>query len=102
MSTSVTGATFDREVLTNDGPVLVDFWAPWCAPCHAVAPVLDQLAAEHQIKLVKVNFDEEPDLADRYGIQAIPNMVLFRNGRPVAQALGARPKPALAAALGLS
>jgi thioredoxin 1 len=102
MSVSATVRTFDTEVLTGEQPVLVDFWAPWCAPCRAVAPVVERLAQEHDLKLVKVNYDEEPEIAERYGIMAIPNIVLFRNGKPAAQALGARPQQALEIALGLS
>ena len=102
MSTTVTEATFTDEVLASDVPVLVDFWAPWCAPCRAVAPLLEALAHEHGLKLVKVNYDDEPGLADRYDVQAIPNMILFKDGRPASQVLGARPKPALAAAFGLT
>ena len=102
MSTTVTSATFPREVLESDVPVLVDFWAPWCAPCRAVAPLLDDIAQEHGLKLVKVSFDEEPELADRFAVQAIPTMILFENGHPAAHVLGARPKPALEAAFGLA
>ena len=101
MAVTVTGTTFDREVLASDVPVLVDFWASWCAPCLAVAPLLEALAAEHGLKLVKVSYDDEPALADRFGIQAIPNMILFKDGGPAAQVIGARPKAALAKAFGL-
>src|SRR3954447_1326479 len=102
MSVSATARTFDSEVLASEEPVLVDFWAPWCSPCRAVAPVVERLAQQHDLKLVKVNYDEEPEIAERFGIMAIPNIVLFRNGAPAAQAIGARPQKALEIALGLS
>ena len=102
MSNHVDGTSFDREVLAADGPVLVDFWAEWCMPCHAVAPVLEKIAAEHDLKLVKVNYDQEQELAYRYGVQSIPNIILFDDGVPKAQTTGARPQTALEQALGLA
>jgi thioredoxin 1 len=102
MTNRVTEATFEREVLAADRPVLVDFWADWCMPCHAVSPVLEQIAAERELKLVKVDYDREPRLAERYGVRSIPNMILFEDGEPSAQAIGALPKTELELALGLS
>src|ERR1044071_8713248 len=81
MATEVTDSTFETEVLQSGEPVLVDFWAEWCGPCHAVAPVLERIAEERSLKLVKVNIDENQDLALKYGIQSIPNMMLFENGQ---------------------
>jgi thioredoxin len=101
MANDVTEATFDNEVLESGEPVLVDFWAEWCGPCHAVAPVLERIAEERNLKLVKVNIDENQSLAMRYGIQSIPNMVLFENGQPKASAVGAMPKGMLERSLGL-
>jgi thioredoxin 1 len=100
---SVTEATFEQEVLSSDTPVVVDFWAEWCQPCHLVEPVLQQIAEERsgQLKLVKVNIDEEQGLAQRYGIASIPAMVLFKDGEPAAAAIGAQPKSALERSLGL-
>src|SRR5438477_544192 len=92
MATDVTDATFETEVLESGEPVLVDFWAEWCGPCHAVSPVLERIAEERNLKLVKVNIDENQELALRYGIQSIPNMILFENGQPKANAIGAMPK----------
>jgi thioredoxin 1 len=102
--TAVTTTTFDQEVLHSDTPVIVDFWAEWCGPCHAVAPVLDKIAAERdgELKIVKVNIDEEQDLAMRYGVVSIPTMILFRDGEPSAAAIGAQPKTALERSLGLA
>ena len=80
---------------------IVDFWAEWCGPCHAVAPVLEKIAEEQNLKLVKVNIDENQDLAMRYGVQSIPNMVLFEAGEPKASAVGAMPKGMLERSLGL-
>jgi thioredoxin 1 len=102
MATEVTDATFEQEVLQNDEPVLVDFWAEWCGPCHAVSPVLEKIAAEKNLKLVKVDIDENQQLALRYGVQSIPNMILFENGEPKASAIGAQPKGALERSLGLA
>jgi thioredoxin 1 len=104
MATAITEQTFEQEVLQNDTPVIVDFWAEWCGPCHAVAPVLDRIADERagDLKLVKVNVDEEPALAQRYGIVSIPTIILFQNGEPAAAAIGAQPKGALEKALGLA
>ena len=103
MATHVTTSTFEQEVLQSDKPVIVDFWAEWCGPCHAVAPVLDRIAEEHDdVKLVKVNIDDEQQLAMRYGIASIPTIVLFKNGEPAAAAIGAQPKSALERALGLA
>jgi len=100
---SVTEATFDTEVIQSDKPVIVDFWAEWCGPCHAVAPVLQKIADERtdELRLVKVNIDEEQGLALRYGVQSIPTIVLFKDGQPAAAAIGAQPKGALERALGL-
>ena len=104
MSTAVTEASFEQEVLQSEKPVIVDFWAEWCGPCHAVSPVLEKIADERQddVKLVKVNIDEEPTLAQKYGIVSIPTMILFRGGEPAAAAIGAQPKGALEKSLGLS
>jgi len=104
MSTAVTENSFEQEVLRSDTPVLVDFWAEWCGPCHAVSPVLDKIIDERDgdLKLVKVNIDEEQGLAMRYGVQSIPMMILFKEGQPTAAAVGAQPKPALERALGLN
>ena len=101
MATNATSETFNSEVLEADGKILVDFLAEWCGPCHAVAPVLDRIADEHQVKVVKVNIDEQQDLAQRYGVASIPFMVLFENGAPQASAVGAMPKGSLEKALGL-
>jgi thioredoxin 1 len=99
----VTEETFAQEVLESDTPVLVDFWAEWCGPCHAVLPILDRIVEERNgdLKLVKVNIDQEQGLAARYGVQSIPTMILFKGGEPAAAAIGAQPKPLLEKALGL-
>jgi len=99
----VTETTFDEQVLQSEKPVIVDFWAEWCGPCHAIAPVLERIAEERadELTLVKVNIDEEQGLAMRYGIQSIPTVVLFKDGQPAAAAIGAQPKTALERSLGL-
>ena len=102
MADTITTDTFDAEVLGSEGPVLVDFWADWCGPCHAVAPVLDQIVEERSdLRLVKVNIDEEQELARRYGVMSIPTMILFEGGEPKAAAMGAQPKSMLEKNLGL-
>jgi thioredoxin 1 len=104
MALEVTEATFEQEVLKSETPVLVDFWAEWCGPCHAVSPVLEKIAEERkdELKLVKVNIDNEQGLSMRYGVMSIPTMILFKNGEPAAAAIGAQPKSALERTLGLA
>jgi thioredoxin len=103
MATAVTESTFEQEVTNSEIPVIVDFWAEWCGPCHAVAPVLDKIVEERggEVKLVKVNIDQEQQLAQTYGVSSIPTMILFKNGQPSAAAIGAQPKGALERSLGL-
>jgi thioredoxin 1 len=104
MAAAVTEATFEDEVIASDTPVIVDFWAEWCGPCHAVSPVLERIAEERdgEVKVVKVNIDEEQGLAQRYGIASIPTMILFREGAPAAAVIGAQPKGAIERQLGLA
>ena len=104
MATAVKNDTFEQEVLQSETPVLVDFWAEWCGPCHAVAPVLDRIAEERpeELKLVKVNIDAEHELQQRYGVASIPTMILFKDGEPSAAVIGAQPKGAIERSLGLT
>ena len=104
MADSVTTQTFDQEVIRSDKPVIVDFWAEWCGPCHAVSPVLEKIAEERkdELKLVKVNIDEEQGLSLRYGVMSIPTMILFKDGEPAAAAIGAQPKSQLERSLGFA
>jgi len=93
----VTDATFETEVLKNDKPVIVDYWAEWCGPCRMVAPVLEEIATEYadKIAVVKLNIDDNPQVSQRYGIMAIPTMNVFFNGEVVKQIVGAKPKSAI-------
>jgi thioredoxin 1 len=88
----VTDATFEEEVLRADGPVVVDFWAPWCKPCEAIEPILEALAAEHGLKLLRLDIDEHLGAPSRYGVLSLPTVILFEGGEARATVIGARPR----------
>jgi thioredoxin 1 len=93
----VNDANFDEEVLKSTEPVLVDFWAPWCGPCKAIAPIVEELSGEYsgKLKVVKVNVDDNKEAAHRYNVRGIPNLILFKDGEMVDQMIGARTKQEL-------
>ena len=97
-ATAVTDTSFKDEVIESDVPVLVDFWAPWCGPCRMVSPVVDEISVEYdgQVKVVKVNTDENPNVASQYGIRSIPTLMIFKDGQRVDMVVGAVPKTTLA------
>ncbi|HXH23284.1 MAG TPA: thioredoxin [Dehalococcoidia bacterium] len=90
----VTDSTWEQEVLKADKPVLVDFWAPWCGPCRMVAPIVEELADEYEgkVQFLKLNTDDNPQTAMKYGIRSIPTLLVFKQGQPVGQIIGFRPK----------
>jgi thioredoxin 1 len=95
---TVTDTSFKEDVLDSEIPVLVDFWAPWCGPCRMVAPVVDEIAEQYegQVKVVKLNTDENPNVASQYGIRSIPTLMIFKGGQRVDMVVGAVPKTTLA------
>lgn len=95
---AVTKLDFETEVLQAEEPVLVDFWAPWCMPCRMLAPTLDELASDYsgRVKIVKLNTDENPEVASKYGIRGIPTLIVFKGGEPVDRVVGVNPKSVLA------
>ncbi|MDJ0519828.1 MAG: thioredoxin [Trichodesmium sp. MO_231.B1] len=97
----VTDSSFQEEVLNSELPVLVDFWAPWCGPCRMVGPVVEEIASQYegQIKVVKLNTDENPNVASQYGIRSIPTLMIFKGGQRVDMVVGAVPKTTLAQTL---
>ncbi|WP_300975466.1 thioredoxin TrxA [Sphingomonas sp. LHG3406-1] len=99
MTKNVTDQSFATDVLGADKPVLVDFWAEWCGPCKMIAPALEELSQTmgDKVTIAKLNIDENPDTPGKYGVRGIPTMLLFKNGEPVAQKVGALPKSQLAA-----
>jgi thioredoxin 1 len=94
---TVTDQEFEAAVLGSDTPVLVDFWAEWCVPCHMVSPVVEEIGQEKGIalKVVKLNIDDNPDVTRKYGVMSIPSLLLFKGGEEVARVIGARPKDAI-------
>ena len=100
MSININKNNFQSEVISSEKPVLLDFWAPWCGPCRMVSPVLEEIAKERpDIKVCKVNVDEEPELARQFGVMSIPTLVVMKEGKIVNQSLGARPKGQILAML---
>ena len=98
--TTITSANFENEVIKSTKPVLVDFWASWCGPCRMLSPIVDQVADERpDVKVGKVNVDEQPELAGQFGIMSIPALLVFKNGKLVNQAVGSRPKAGVLALL---
>jgi thioredoxin 1 len=97
----VTDASFDQEVIKSDKAVLIDFWAPWCAPCRAIAPLIDELAGEYagRLKVVKINVDDNPETPARYGVRGIPNLLIIKGGQVKEQIVGAVPKSHLVRAV---
>ncbi|GBR51326.1 thioredoxin TrxA [Gluconobacter sphaericus] len=96
---AVSDSSFDADVLKSEGPVLVDFWAEWCGPCKMIAPALEEIGAEYQgrLKVAKVNIDSNPEAPTKYGVRSIPTLIVFKDGKPVAQQMGALPKSQLKA-----
>lgn len=98
---TVSDSTFDQEVLKSSVPVLIDFWAPWCGPCKAIAPVVEELSKEYagKLKVMKMNVDDNPQTPTKYGVRGIPNLILFKNGQVADQIVGAVPKAQLVKAI---